>query len=108
MAKGKLFIEVKAGDTLYYVAGISPIQYMLIKEISLYSTQQRKITYFFCPYDALRGLMEDVVVNAETIAKLPTRHILVPLDKSLLITMNSEPLIICTTEEELTTFINAN
>jgi hypothetical protein len=106
LLKGKKFREVKALTKLYYIAGFDPnIKEMVVKSVQQIGLQTLQITYYFAPPAVLKPMLENTTVESDKLNKLPVRKIAVQLDSSIIITVNAEPLIVSTTQEELEHFI---
>lgn len=98
----KLFKEIMPNDEIYYINGAPPeIKTLIVKANTVFTYTQRRITYYFMKKELLDLVKDDV----EKMKEIPTRDLIVETEKSFCMTLNTEPLLIATTPEELHKFV---
>ena len=99
------FKDLKQGDSLFYISGFRPeILRLKIKNFrGHYSLHTCLVEYYFAEADLVER-MEASEEQKHRIQDLPTRKLALPRDNSSALVINKQPLVICTTHEELERF----
>ena len=96
------FLELKAGDFLYYKNGPDIIKKVIIKNITVVGLQNRKIEYYFMKPELVDTVREDT----SRMAALPTRTVIVPSNTDLCMVMFGQPLLFSTHSDIIEKFVN--